>query len=61
VKHSHNLGGPTQAKGVCRNIYNEDVYKLLDDMALSSPEQTSLGYKLNKDGWESPKKKRDGI
>ena len=37
------FGGPTQAKGVCRNIYNEDVYKLFDDVALSSPEQSSLG------------------
>jgi hypothetical protein len=46
---------------VWRNVYNEDVYKLFDDVALSTPEQNSLGWKLNKDGWVSPKKKREDI
>jgi hypothetical protein len=46
---------------VWRNIYNGDVYKLFDDVALSTPEQNSLGWQLNKDGWISPQNKRDDI
>jgi hypothetical protein len=41
---------------VWRNIYNEDVYKLFDDVALSTPEQNSLGWQLNKDGWYPQKR-----
>jgi hypothetical protein len=40
---------------VWRNVFNEDVCKLFDDVALSTPEQNSLGWQLNKDGWVSQK------
>jgi hypothetical protein len=53
--------GPNQAKRVWINRYNEDAYRLFDDVALSTPEQTSFGWPLNKDEWLSPKKKREGI
>jgi hypothetical protein len=33
---------------------------LFDDVTLSTPEQTSLGWKFNKDGWVTPKKETGG-
>ena len=53
--------GAHSGQGVWRNIYGEDVYKLFDDVALSTPEQISFGWQLNKDRWVSPKKRREDI
>jgi hypothetical protein len=60
LRQNLSLLGPTQSQGVWRNRYNEDIYKLFDDVALSTPEQTSVGWPHNKDGWVSYPPKSDG-
>ena len=60
VMHSRDLLGPTQAKEVWKNRYNEDVYKLFDDVALSTPEQTSVSWPLNKRRTSIPHKEKGG-